>query len=216
MDENQPISIVIADDHPMLLDTLKVSLKASNYNVIRALNNGKTALDAILHLAPDVALLDVDMPKLSGFDIVKHAKVKRSQTKFIILTYHKKAEYIAQAKRLQIDGYLLKEEPFSIIDAAIKEVMNGKNYFSKSFKTALLENSNADIGILDSLTPSELKILNLISRNMDSQAIAGGLNVSKRTVDKHRSNIISKLKLSGDANSLTNWAIEHRKVVQGL
>jgi DNA-binding NarL/FixJ family response regulator len=215
-DSNTATTIIVAEDHPMLLDALKVSLEQYGYNVITATKNGKTALDQVVHHNPDIALLDVDMPGLSGFEIVRRAKLKKCSSKFIVLTYHKEADFIAQARLLQIDGYLLKEEPFAAIHAAITTILNGGQYFSKSFQQALDENLKDQMVLVRQLTPSELKILKLVSENKDSSSIAALFNVSKRTIDKHRSNIIGKLNLSGDTNSLFSWAMEHRNEIQAL
>ena len=106
--EKSKISVVIADDHPMILKGLLDELQANNYNVLGQAANGMQALELILTHNPTIALLDIDMPLLTGFEVIKMAKQKKVDTKFIILSFHKENDYLSQAKALQINGYLLK------------------------------------------------------------------------------------------------------------
>ncbi|MEP0262676.1 response regulator transcription factor [Dokdonia sp.] len=213
---NKDVSIVIADDHPMLLKGLHDQLEDSNYNVISSAANGMQALEAILTLQPDIALLDIDMPLLSGFEVVKMAKDKGVHTHFIMLSFHKEADYVTQAKALQIQGYLLKEDPFFEIERCIEAVLSGKYYFSKSFEDNILNNASKEIKKLQLLTPSESTILKLIAQRMATIDIAENLFISARTVEKHRSNIIRKLGLEGETNQLTNWALTNKSTILEL
>ena len=127
-------SLIVADDHPMLLKGLYEELSGNGYNVIGRATNGMEALELILKQQPAVALLDIDMPLLTGFEVIKMAKDKGVSTKFIVLSFHKETEYIAQAKALQINGYLLKEDSFFDIERCLNAVLSGQQYFSSSFK----------------------------------------------------------------------------------
>ena len=98
------LTIVIADDHPMLLKGLYEELMSNGYNVIGQAADGMKAFELILTEKPDLAILDIDMPVLSGFEVIKMAKEKEVSTKFIVLSFHKEAEYITQARTLNIDG----------------------------------------------------------------------------------------------------------------
>lgn len=209
-------TIVIADDHPMLLKGLDEELLANHYNVVGKAENGTEALELILSLNPMVAMLDIDMPFLTGFDVIKTAKEKGIKTKFIVLSFHREAEYLIQAKTLQIDGYLLKEDPFSEIEKCIVSVLREEQYFSPTFENDTLVNASEEIKKLKLLTPSELTILKLVSKQNNTTQIAETLFISVRTVEKHRSNIISKLQVEGGTNSLTNWALVNKKIIQEL
>lgn len=213
MTSKQSITIIIADDHPMLLNGLHGELTDSGYNVLGKAANGMQALQIILEQEPMIALLDIDMPLLTGLEVVKMAKEKNVATKFVLLSFHKESIYISQARSLNIDGYLLKEDSFMEIEKCIQAVLSEKCYFSSSFDITILEAANNEIKKLQRLTPSELKILKLIAKQNSNGDIAATLNVSIRTIEKHRSNIIFKLELLPETNVLTNWALMHHKTI---
>ncbi|GAB5401170.1 MAG: response regulator transcription factor [Aureisphaera sp.] len=207
------ISIVVADDHPMLLRGLHDELEANGYHIIGQANNGIQALELIIKSRPTLAFLDIDMPMLNGFEVIKMAREKGSKTKFIILSFHKEAFYIVQAKTLQINGYLLKEDSFFEFERCIESVLNDEVYFSKSIDETPLEIASDELRRLSFLTLSETKILKLIAQEISSQEIAESLSLSKRTIEKHRSNIIVKLGLKKTNNSLTNWALVNKNII---
>ncbi|UAB81761.1 response regulator transcription factor [Marixanthomonas sp. SCSIO 43207] len=213
---DKDFTIVIADDHPMLLSGLNEELTRNGYNVIGQANNGAKALDLILKLQPDIALLDIDMPLMTGLEVIKTAKEKNSETKFVILSFHREPEYVVQAKALQIDGYLLKEDSFVEIDSCMETVLSGREYFSNSFDTASLDSASEEMTKLKTLTPSEVTILKLIASQKNTVEIAEELFVSTRTVEKHRSNIIDKLLLEKGTNTLTNWALLNRVLISKI
>lgn len=210
------VSVVIADDHPMLLKGLLDELSLNEYNVIGAATNGMEALEQILTKDPVLALLDIDMPFLTGFEVVKMAREKGSGTKFIMLSFHKETEYISQAKALQIDGYLLKEDSFSEIEKCMSTVLKNESYFSSSFEIKVLENASEEIKKLKLLTPSQITILKLVSQQSSNIEIANNLSVSIRTIEKHRSNIKAKLNLGSGTNSLSSWAVTNKNIIIDL
>ena len=216
MIENKDISIVIADDHPMILKGLFDELTASDYNIVGKAVNGMQALEFILTHQPTIALLDIDMPLLTGFEVIKMAKEKQVDTKFIILSFHKETNYISQAKALQINGYLLKEDSFLEIEQCIDRVLKNEVYFSRAFEASSLESVSDDLRRIKHLTSSEKTILKLVAKQISSSDIAETLFISIRTVEKHRSNIITKLELENTNNALTNWAYLHRNVIKDL
>jgi len=211
--KKKEITLVIADDHPMLLKGLNDELITNGYNIIGQANNGIQALEVILKLHPKVAFLDIDMPILNGFEVIKMAREKGVKTKFIILSFHKESYYIAQAKNFQIDGYLLKEDSFFEIEQCINQVIEGDIYFSKSIKEQPLLEATEELKKLNFLTLSETKILKLIAQEISNQELADSLSLSIRTIEKHRSNIIDKLGLKKGNNVLTNWAVVNRSVI---
>ncbi len=209
-------TLILADDHPMLLKGLYEELVANEYKVVGQATNGMQALELILKEQPSLALLDIDMPLLTGFDVIKMAKEKGSVTKFIVLSFHKESEYIAQARALHINGYLLKEDSFFDIERCIEAVLRDEQYYSRSFKANTLNVVSTELKKLQLLTPSEQTILKMVAQQISTNAIAENLFVSKRTVEKHRSNIITKLELEGGTNALTNWAISNKSVILEL
>ena len=209
--------MVIADDHPMILRGLNEELQSHGYSVLGKATNGLEALELILANNPKIALLDIDMPIYTGFEVIKMAKAKKVQTKFIILSFHKSNEYILQAKSLQIDGYLLKEDSFEEIEACINSVMSDEIYFSKSFESESLKTVSEDLKRIQYLTQSEKTILKLIAKQFRSTEIAEKLFVSVRTVEKHRSNILTKLELENTkSNSLNIWAVAHKEIIKEI
>jgi len=210
------ISIVIADDHPMLLKGLKEELTLNHYNVIGEATNGIEALELIIKLKPSIAILDIDMPFFTGFEIVKLVKEKKIPTKFIIQTFHKDLNYISQSKLLNIQGYLLKEDSFLEIEKCIKKVVKNKVYYSPSIKKYSLKSASKEIQKLQLLSPSEITILKLIAKQISTNDIAQNLSVSPRTIEKHRSNIISKIEISNSTNTLTNWAINNQNIITSI
>jgi len=213
---NKNFTIVIADDHPMLLSGLNEELIRNGYNVIGQANNGNKALSLILQLKPNLALLDIDMPLMTGLEVIKAAKENDCETKFIILSFHREPEYVVQAKALQIDGYLLKEDSFKEIGECMESVLNGREYFSESFDSDSLNTASEEMKKLKTLTPSEITILKLIASQKNTLEIADELCVSTRTVEKHRSNIINKLLIEKGTNALTNWALINRVVISEI
>ena len=213
MFNKKDISIVIADDHPMLLRGLLDELTANGYNVIGHSVSGTQALEQILTLNPSIALLDIDMPMLNGFEIVKMAKQKGVKTKFIMFSYHREAEFVVQARSLQIDGYMLKEDSFVEIEKCIDAVLNDREFFSKSFNSKKINDVSKEIKKLNWMTPSEVTILKLIAQQKQNNEIADSLNISIRTVEKHRSNIINKIWPNKTNNNLNAWAITHKDLI---
>jgi DNA-binding NarL/FixJ family response regulator len=216
MIEKKNISIVIADDHPMLLKGIYEELTENGYKVVGQASNGEQALDLILGLNPSIALLDIEMPMLTGFEVIKKAKKENIDTKFIVLSFHKESDYISQAKALQINGYLLKEDSFSEIERCMECVLDNKTCFSRSFEESSLQNVSEELKKINHLTSSEKTILKLIVKQMSSSEIAKTLFISARTVEKHRSNIITKLELENTTNTLTNWALLNKNIVNEL
>ncbi|MEP2936394.1 MAG: response regulator transcription factor [Gilvibacter sp.] len=209
-------NIIIADDHPMLLGGLHKELEDHGYRIIGKADNGMRALELILKKNPEVALLDIDMPMLTGFEVAKMAIEKGVDTKFIMLSFHKETDYVVQAKTLQIHGYLLKEDSFFEIERCLQAVVSGDTYFSKSFTSDALEFASQEIKKLSLLSASELVILKLIAQQKSNLEMAEKLKVSVRTIEKHRSNIIDKLDLEKGTNVLTNWSLVNKKTILDL
>ena len=210
------ITIVIVDDHPMLLKGLRDMLTKEKYLVLESALNGLDAVDIILKHRPVIAILDIEMPGLSGFEVIKKCSEQECETKFIILTSHKEKAFIQKARDLKISGYLLKDEPFSEIEAGILAVAAGGHYFSRSFNEVFKKEISPLLERIQFLSPSEKKIVQLISMVKTSREIGEILNISHRTVQKHRANIISKLMLPPGRDVLMAWAIENREFISSL
>lgn len=203
-------TIITADDHPLLLKGLNDFLLEKGYNIIDSATNGKSAFEIIEKRHPDIAILDIQMPDLSGLEIAKQCYDKNIKTKIIIITFHKEASLYFEAKELNIYGYLLKDFAIEEIENCIESVVNGIPYFSKKIHT-LLQVLPENLNFLHKLTPSERKILKYIANDKTNKEIGDLLFISPRTVEKHRSNIIQKLNLEPKTNALLIWAKENQE-----
>ncbi len=199
-------SIVIADDHPLMLRGLTDFLTSKSYNIVGSAEDGNTAYNLIVKLKPEIAILDIRMPHKTGLEIAEACKKNNIPTKIILITFDKEEELYEQAKELNVYGYILKEFAVEEIEICIQNALKNKPYFSEEIASYLNHNSNNKPTDLELLTKSELKIVKLISENKTSQEIAEELSISVRTVDKHRSNIVSKLNLDNKPTSLSIWA----------
>lgn len=206
-------SIIIADDHPLLLKGLNDFLVEKGYNIVGSGNDGREAFNLIVQKQPDIAILDIQMPYMSGIEIAEQCKTKNIDTKIVLITLHKETELYQKAKELNIFGYILKEFALEEIETCIQNVKSGQPFFSSKIKEAIGEESASEEQ-LTILTPSEKKILKLIAQDKTNKEIASLLFISHRTVEKHRSNIIAKLELEHKTNSLLIWAKEnHHKFI---
>ena len=204
-------TVIIADDHPLLLKGLEDLLIENDIEVLATANNGNEAFSKIEEFHPQLAILDMEMPYKTGLEIAEACKKLKIPTKIILLTLHKELYLFHQAKELNLSGYLLKEFALTELSKAIETVLNGNQFFSEK----LFENQESDIADLHqtNLTPSEQKILRLIAEGLSSKEIADKLFIAERTVDKHRSNVIAKLKLEKKHNSLLLWAQKNRDII---
>lgn len=208
--------ILLADDHPILLKGLLQEFLDNGYTNVNIVNNGAEALSFISDNNPDVTILDIEMPLLNGFEVIQKAKELNLKTKFVILTYHKEKGFIVQAKKMKIEGYLIKDDQFSEIEKCLKSISQGEEYISSSFNSKILNEIDKQFLAIQFLTPSERTIIRLISQKLNSNEIANQLNIAVRTVQKHRTNIIAKLELETNQNSLLDWAEKHKELVATL
>ncbi|TNJ44280.1 response regulator transcription factor [Tamlana fucoidanivorans] len=200
-------SLVIADDHPLLLRGLTDFLTSRGFNVVGSAEDGKKAYNLIVKLKPDIAILDIRMPYKTGLEIAEACMKHDLPTKIILITFDKEEDLYDKAKAFNVYGYILKEFAIEEIETCITHVVEGKPYFSEEIASYL--NSSDTIKTpedLNLLTKSELKIAQLISHNKTSQEIANELSISIRTVEKHRSNMVHKLGLDNKPTSLLIWA----------
>ena len=213
---NHNTTILVADDHPILLKGLRDELLILGFNVLEGVVNGAQALDIIASKKPDIAILDINMPFLTGFEVIKKCQAESLETKFIILTSYKEKGFVIKAKKMNISGYMLKDEPFSEIKKCIDQVLNGNFYASKIFDEVFKNEISPEIEKIKFLSPSERTIVRLIANGNSTKLIAEILSISSRTVDKHRSNIISKLNLPSGAAALTFWVKENKELLDNV
>lgn len=201
-------SIIIADDHPLILKGLNDFLLENKYNVLASAVNGKEAFELIETHKPAIAILDIQMPFLTGLEIAKKCKELNYDTKIILITFEKDEAIYKQAKSLDIYGYVLKEFALAEIEHCIDAVLKDIPYFSEEL-LSYLEVEEAPIEI-ETLTPTEIDVLKHISLNKTAKEIGDLMFISFRTVEKHKSNINKKLNLTPTKYSLLFWAKENK------
>lgn len=208
------IKLIIADDHHIFRKgILSIVSEDDGIEITGEAANGDDALKLIEEKKPDIAILDIDMPGLSGLDVARKVKSEQLPVKIVILTIHKDKEYFNEALELDIKAYVLKESIANDLIDCIKRVAAGEYYISSAISGYLVEkNKTAPKQTeLDKLTNAEKEILKLIAQNKTSAQIADELFRSVRTIENHRNNICNKLGLKGP-HALLLYAIQHKSV----
>ena len=213
------MKIFIADDHPIFRQGLLKIMEADpDLEIVGESGDGEEALQLIRSLSPDIAVLDISMPGMSGLEIVSEVRKKSLTVEFIILTMFNEEEYFDEAMDYGVKGYLLKENATSDLLSCLKSVYEGKYYVSPSMSDYLI-NRNAKVKELSKKAPSlteltqmEKKVLRLIADNKTSKEIAAELFISYRTVQNHRTNICNKLDLKGH-HKLLQFALENKSLL---
>ena len=211
--------ILIADDHPAVLLGIKTFLIQKGHSIVSTCSNGIEAYNAILTKRPMIALLDISMPGMTGIEILQKISqnTHKVSCKLILLTLDKEFATFNHAKKLGAKGFLLKDFALDEIEACISTVLEGKTYFSDQLQSSLhVGGSSEDETILNRLTFSERKILQLISQQKSSREIAAMLFISEKTVETHRTHIIRKLNIPAMKNALLKWAIENKNSLGGI
>jgi len=198
-------TIVIADDHPLMLRGLSDFLKSKGYTILGSAEDGQTAYNLIVRLKPEIAVLDIRMPYKTGLEIAEECAKNNLDTKIILITFDKEEEVYEKALELGIYGYILKEFAIEEIEACLENVKKGLPYFSEEISN-FLNPTVASTSIIDQLTKTEKKIVKLISEDQTSQEISDTLFIAVSTVNRHRHNIIDKLGLDQKPTSLIIWA----------
>ena len=209
--EDMTIKVFNADDHPLLRKGVSDLIKETKFlNYVGSAADGQEALDKIRSIKPDVAILDIEMPHLSGIDVARTLINENISTQFILLTLFKDESFFQNALNVGVRGYLLKDSSEQLILDCIQAVHSGKAYVNPELTQYLLSAKNTKDDRLSDLSDHEINILKLIAQQKTSAEIADMLFISPKTVANHRSNIGKKLDLSGEQNGLLKWAIKNR------
>jgi two-component system, NarL family, nitrate/nitrite response regulator NarL len=206
-----PIRVLIADDHPLVTEGIKGILDSYDHmQVVATLTNGQDVVDRFEALRPDVILLDLNMPHLSGLAATEIILERQPATRILILSMHDSPEYIATAMRYGARGYLLKDVPTDEIIKAIETVHGGDTYLCQGSEQKLIPRQGSG---REPLTAREQTVLLHLASGKSNKQVAHDLDISIRTVETHRKNIKRKLEISTTAG-LTRYAMEHG-VLQG-
>jgi two-component system NarL family response regulator len=206
-----PIRIAIVDDHPMVAEGIQSILESyDDVEVIATLSDGRQIIEQVERLAPDVILLDLNMPGIGGLSTAEIILERRPETRILILSMHDSPEYISSALSHGALGYVLKDVPTEEIKKAIDAVMAGERYLCTGAQGSLMPPPGTE---REQLTNREQAILLQLAQGRSNRDVAAALDISVRTVETHRKNIKRKMGISSTAG-LTRYAIEHG-VLQG-
>lgn len=213
------ISLILADDHPLFRKGLyDVITEQKDLSLLGEARDGERALELIQQHKPSIAVLDIDMPKLSGLDVAAQVAKEKIPTEVIVLTMHDDSDHFDKAMEIGVSGYLVKDSAAETIIDCIRSVAAGKTYVSPILSHHLIKKQDkAKAGIaarlgISQLTPTERTILKLISQSKSTKQIASQLYISTKTVSAHRSNICGKLNLHG-TNALLKFALENKALL---
>lgn len=207
---SEEIRILIADDHPIFRRGLRMVIESdAALKIVAEADDGEIALAEIEKLAPQIAVLDSDMPKIDGLTVARIIQEKNLTTLPIFLTMHKDEAIFNAAIDADVKGFIIKDSAANDIVNCIKEVARGRSFFSPVLSGFLLNRRNSAQSPLETLTVSERRVLRLISESKATKEIADELFISPRTVDHHRANISAKLDLKGK-NALLTFALTNK------
>lgn len=206
------IKVMIADDHILMREGIKQLLEFDGkIEVIAEANDGEECLEKLKTVKPEVLLLDINMPKKNGIEVLKSIRNQNLKVKVLILTVHNEIEYLLKAVDIGVDGYILKDSESAELKRAIMTVLEGESYIQSSLIPALnsrLIARDVDKEKIDSLTKRELEVLIQVANGMFNKEIANTLNISERTVKNHLSNIFRKIEVS-DRTQAAVFAIKN-------
>jgi len=202
-----PIRVFLADDHAIVRDGLRAVLASeADLEVVGEEPDGARALAAIERLLPDVAVLDLQMPTLSGIEVAQRLS-GQARTLVIVLSMHKAASFVQAALRAGAAGYLVKEDAARELTAAIRAVVRGDTYLSPRVAGGAVSGLRRG-GKEPRLTPRETEVLRLLSEGLTSKEIAARLGMAPKTVEGHRAAIMEKLDIHSVAG-LVKYALRH-------
>ena len=212
---NENINILIADDHPIFRSGLRQILDAAaGLQVVAEASDGIEAMEQLQRVAPQVAILDVNMPHKDGFELAREINEQQLPVELVFLTMYKEERFFNAAIDLGVKGYLLKDSAVTEVINCIKTVAAGENFISSALSTYLVNRTRRGADLrsetpeLNELTTAERRVLKFLAEGKNSPQIAAELNLSVRTIQHHRANIADKLDLKG-SNALLQFALRY-------
>lgn len=205
------VRILLADDHAILRDGVRMVLEAQHeFEVVGTADDGKEAVALARSLQPDVVVLDVAMPQLNGLEATREIRRCCPGTEVIILSMHEGEDYLREALRAGAAGYVLKRAAAKELVGAIQAVQRGESYLDPALTRTLISDYVRKVdrsdAATDMLTERELEVLTLVAEGLTNRQIALKLNISIKTVQSHRANLMDKLNLH-DRTELVRYAI---------
>lgn len=206
------ITILIADDHSMVREGLKQLLELEDdLAVIAQSGDGQDAINKIIKYNPDIVLLDINMPVMSGLEVLKELKERNIEANVLMLTIHNEVEYLYKAVEIGVKGYVLKDSEADVLIKAIRDIYKGETYIQPNMAAQLfkkINEKNKEEENNTNLTRREIEVLKLITEGLLNKEIAHTLLISEKTVKNHISNIFKKIKVS-DRTQAAVYAIKN-------
>lgn len=193
------IKVMLADDHVLMREGIRQLLEFDgSIEVVAEANDGEECIEKLLEVKPQILLLDINMSKKNGIEVLKEIRNQNINVKVLILTVHDSIEYLLKAVELGVDGYIMKDSESAELKKAINVIMNGESYIQPKLIPALnnrLVARDIDKDKIESLTSRELEVLIQVANGLFNKEIAALLNISERTVKNHISNIFRKIEV---------------------
>jgi DNA-binding NarL/FixJ family response regulator len=207
------INIILVDDHTLFREGLRFLLQKIDFvDQILEAENGSDFMDKIIEIKDCIVLMDIEMPVMNGIEATRKALERDPDLKILALSMYSEESYLSSMIEAGASGFLLKNSSFKEVKNALLDVMDGKNYYSPAIIQSILEIMTHKINNpgkdRDDITQREKDILYYICKGFSNAEIAGKLSISKRTVDKHRENLLQKTQSRNTANLVT-YAIKH-------
>ena len=208
-----PIGVVLADDHALVRQGLRAVLEQDGFAILGEACNGEEAIRLVERVQPEIAILDVGMPVMNGLEATRELQKVAPHTKVIVLTRHEEDQYVIEALRAGVRGYVLKSQAAKDLVQAVQQVRAGRVYLSPGVTHAVVDAylSGKELPS-DSLTARERQVLQLVSEGKSTKEIANLLGISVKTAESHRGSLMRKLDIHETA-SLVRYAIR-RGLVQ--
>lgn len=207
----EKLRIILADDHAILRSGIRRLIAENKHmEVVGEASDGRALLDLLSREACDVLVMDLGMPNVDGFQALEEIRLRNPALRILVLSMHREAEFVKRALSHKVQGYLLKDQAFEQLVSAIEEVSRGKKVLSPEFddlefhEGGVIHESPISMKLL---TPRERQVLGMLGRGWTNQVIADELNISSRTVEVFRRNIMEKLEFE-NFNDLLRYAIE--------
>lgn len=211
----EKIKVMIVDDHAMIREGIKRLLEFDgNISVVAEASDGEECLSLLKKTDFDILLLDINMPKKNGIEVLQEIRSKKMKIKVLMLTVHNEVEYLIKAVDIGVDGYILKDSESSELIKAINVILSGENFIQPSLIPSLnskLISRDVDKEKIEQLTKREMEILLNVANGMFNKEIAVNLNISERTVKNHISNIFKKIKVA-DRTQAAVFAIKNNLI----
>jgi two-component system, NarL family, response regulator NreC len=213
------IRILLADDHTLFRQGVRTLLASeSDMEVVGEAPDGAAAAERAAELKPDVVLLDIGMPGLSSFETTRQIKRNRPETKVVFLTMYDDEDYLVEGMEVGANGYVLKDSPAPQLVAAVRDVYRGGSYLSPRMLSQLVDDFRTRVKTTDrmprfaTLTPREKEVLKMLAEGNSVKEVATQLNLSVKTVEAHKFNLMRKLDIHNKAH-LVQYAIQ-KKVIK--